>query len=102
MNQWRQIVSAQPGSGTSIAAYCRGLGISQPSFFAWRRRLCLPQRRLDQSAVAAPPFIEVKAWASAPAAGIEVRLRRGRRLLLRRGFDRGLLMEVVRVLEGIA
>jgi len=52
--------------------------------------------------VAAPPFIEVKAWASAPAAGIEVRLRRGRRLLLRRGFDRGLLMEVVRVLEGIA
>jgi transposase-like protein len=95
-DQWRQIVSAQPGSGLSIAAYCRDRGISQPSFFVWRRRL---------RGVAAP-FVELTA---SPAAGVEgnapaveVLLRGGRRLLLRSGFDRDLLIQIVQALEVIA
>lgn len=30
-DEWRRIISAQPGSGLSIAAYCRSRGISQLS-----------------------------------------------------------------------
>jgi len=94
--QWRSIVAGQPASGLSIAAYCRKQGISQPSFFIWRRRFDkLTTGRLRQT----PPFVEVKA-SEREDAGIEVHLRGGRRLLLRRGFDHDLLIELVRVLEG--
>lgn len=36
---WRGIVNRQAGSGLSIREYCAKEGISQPSFFAWRKRL---------------------------------------------------------------
>ncbi|HEX4130917.1 MAG TPA: hypothetical protein VHZ24_12820 [Pirellulales bacterium] len=90
-DEWRETISAQAGSGLSIAAYCRDQGISQPSFFVWRRRL-------RQT----PPFIEVKTLESEKedTVGIEIHLRGGRRLLVRRGFDPALLVEVVRTLEG--
>jgi len=103
--QWRSIVAGQPASGLSIAAYCRKRGISQPSFFIWRRRFDkLTTGRFDKLTTGrlrqTPPFIEVKASGMEDAAGIEVHLRGGRRLLLRRGFDHDLLIELVRVLEG--
>jgi hypothetical protein len=95
---WRSIVAGQPGSGLSIAAYCRQQGISQPSFFAWRRRLCLRQRRPGSAAAS---FVEVTGAPAAQgeASVIEVRLRGGRGLLARRGFDRDLLVELIGVLE---
>ena len=101
---WRSIVAAQPGSGLSIAAYCGEQGISQPSFFAWRRRLGQAAAEGAGSAKPAAAFVQVKARVpeARPAAGIELRLRGGRRLVLRYGFDRGLLMEVVRTLEAMA
>lgn len=36
---WRQVVKGQAGSGLSIRQYCADRGVSQPSFFAWRREL---------------------------------------------------------------
>ncbi len=97
---WRSIVAGQPGSGLSIAAYCRQRGISQPSFFAWRRRLWLQQRQPDSTAAS---FVEVTAAAAAQIepSVIEVRLRGGRGLLARRGFDRDLLVELIGVLESL-
>ena len=35
---WRELVDRQAGSGLSIREYCAKEGISQPSFFAWRKR----------------------------------------------------------------
>ena len=104
IEQWRSIISAQPASGLSIARYCRERGISQPSFFAWRRRLGQAAAEGAGSAKPAAAFVQVKARVpeARPAAGIELRLRGGRRLVLRNGFDRGLLMEVVRTLEAMA
>jgi transposase-like protein len=99
-DQWREIITAQPTSGFSIAAFCRQRGISQPSFFVWRRRLT----RSAEAEPSAEPFVELKTGKLAVerVAAIELRLRRGRRLLLRKGFDRDLLAEVVQALEAIA
>jgi transposase-like protein len=96
LDQWRQIISGHPASGLSIASYCRSQGISQPSFFAWRRRLA------DEGGVG---FVELTAKATEQGSGcegVEICLQGQRRLLVRRGFDRDLLIELVRVLEGVA
>jgi transposase-like protein len=106
----RQIVSAQPASGLSVAAYCRREGISQPSFFLWRRRFDSLDRlgagKLTAGRLAAAarggPFVEVKT-PDLPrrVSAVEVRLRRGRRLVVRSGFDRDLLGDLVMALEAI-
>jgi transposase-like protein len=36
--RWRKLVDRQAGSGLSIREYCLKEGVSQPSFYAWRRR----------------------------------------------------------------
>lgn len=37
--RWRELVDRQASSGLSVRAFCSELGISQPSFYAWRKRL---------------------------------------------------------------
>ena len=37
--RWRDIVHRQSDSGLSIRKFCAKEGISQPSFYAWRRKL---------------------------------------------------------------
>ena len=88
--QWRQIISEQPASGLSIAAYCRQRGVPEASFFTWRRKLRDTAR-----------FAEVKI-ASEPASesrGIEIRLPNGRCVLVRAGFDRHTLLDLLAALE---
>ena len=36
---WRRIVVGQPGSGLSIRQWCQRRGVTEPSFYAWRREL---------------------------------------------------------------
>ena len=67
------------------------------SFFAWKRKL--------GSTPATPAFVEATIAGTPPprsAGRIEVRLRGGRRVRVVRGFDRGLLAEVVAALEALA
>ena len=37
--RWREILSRQAGSGLSIRQFCAREGVSEPSFFAWRKKL---------------------------------------------------------------
>jgi hypothetical protein len=93
--KWRELVERQRSGGLSVAGFCARHGIAVSSLYAWRRRLG-----------AAPAFVEAMV-ADVPAGArslgvIEVRLRGGRRVLVRReGFDRDLLLEVVAALEGL-
>jgi hypothetical protein len=101
--KWRQIIKSQRASGQTAAAWCREHQITQASFFAWKRRL--------QVAAPGAGFVEVHAAAECgradadaaegTASAIEVCCRGGRRLLLRRGFDRALLIDAIDVLEGL-
>ena len=36
---WRERISAWAASGLTARAYCRDHGVSEPSFYAWRRKL---------------------------------------------------------------
>ena len=73
-----------------MAEFCRNHMIPPSSFFGWRRKLAHCE---------APAFVE--ATVAPRPAGIELRLRGGRRLLLCRGFDRELLAEALTALEAI-
>jgi hypothetical protein len=95
--KWRQIIEAQQASGQTAAGYCRGHGLGQASFFAWKRRL--------QGAAPAAEFVEVKAVAGVQpvlADGIQVCLAGGRRLVVHPGFDHDLFAELIGILEGLA
>jgi transposase-like protein len=99
-DKWQQLIDDQRISGGTVAAFCRDRQIGQASFFAWRRRLSS-----RQASPPPPRFVEVMPAVAADAAdasAIEVRLRGGRRLLVRHGFDRELLVATIGVLEGIA
>src|SRR4051794_38332193 len=95
LRKWHRLVERQRSSGLSVAAFCARHGVAVPSLYAWRRRLA-----------AAPAFVEAEV-AEMPGGTrsggmIEVRLRGGRRLILRReDFDRELLVEVVAALEAL-
>ena len=37
--RWREILTRQASSGLSVREFCATEGVSQPSFYAWRRKL---------------------------------------------------------------
>jgi transposase-like protein len=94
-HKWGEIDHRQRTSGLSVAAFCRREGISAASLYVWRRRL--------GGSGAASGFVEAKIVGSRSESGaIVISLRGARRLMVRAGFDHGLLAEVVTVLEGLA
>jgi hypothetical protein len=98
--RWRKVIEQQRQSDLSVSAYCRQRGVSAASFFAWRRRLG------DEAGVGG--FKPVKLVSDGRGQSergdgvIELRLRGGRRLRVRHGFDRGMLVELVETLEALA
>jgi hypothetical protein len=97
IESWRQIIDGQRSSGLAVAAYCRKQRISECSFYNWRRRLDSPTLG---KVVPTAPFVELKNPISSTVGSIEICLPAGHRLFVRPGFDRDLLVEVVRTLEG--
>src|SRR5688572_8189523 len=106
--KWREIIERQQASGLSVAAFCRNNGVADSSFFTWKRKLAASATCASAASSAAAAAVTVAAGfveATVPdlrrrAGSIQVRLRGGRRLLLRSGFDRDLLAEVVAFFEG--
>ena len=96
--KWRGLVSEQSQSGQTVAAFCRDRGIRDSQFYDWKKRI-----REGEAA----EFVEVKVKASseqpAPAPerypAIEIRLSKGRSLLIEPGFDASHLRALLAVLE---
>ena len=90
--KWRRLVSEQARSGQTVKAFCRERGLCRPYFFVWKWRL-------EED----PPakFLEVQVTEHGPSAledsSVEIRLRNGRSLMVRPGFD----AEHVRVLLAV-
>jgi len=97
--EWRQIIDGQQSSGLTVAAYCLDRGITQGSFCTWKRRLRSPAK---SNRLPKPAFVEVTPPRAGTAGTIEVCLRGERHLRATRGFDRELLIELIRTLESIA
>ena len=110
--RWRALVEEQRQSGMSVSVFCRERSIPPSSFFAWRRKLdtrpkVRPVVAPDGDAGFAAGFTRVKLLqetaAVAPAeSGLELRLPGDRRVIVRRGFDRDLLIELMRTLGELA
>ena len=90
INQWR-------ASGLSVRAFCAQHGLTQASFYTWRRVL---QRRATEQ----PAFVPVQVVADATPAGqasaLEVVLADGRTVRVAPGFDAATLRQLLAVLEG--
>jgi transposase-like protein len=101
--RWQRIVREQQASGLSVAAFCRRRGLTQPSFYAWRRRL--RQAAGPAPAADAPDFVELKLApapqvdAPPPQAALELLLPGQRRVLVRPGFEPHLLRQLLAALE---
>lgn len=107
--RWSRIIDQQRSSGVPVAVFCRERSLPVSSYYGWRRKL--------SSGPADPGFIEARVVgepragdkkpgvgsASAPnSSGVRIDLAGGRRILVTRGFDRLVLLEVIQLLEGIA
>ena len=80
--KWRRLVSEQTRSGQTVKAFCRERGLCRPYFFVWKKRL-----GEDTPA----KFLEVQVTQQRPSgpddSSVEIRLRNGRSLMVRPGFD---------------
>ena len=70
--EWRQIIDGRQTSGLSVAAYCQERGITQGSFYTWKRRLRSPAM---PSRLPGPSFVEVTPPRAETAGTIEICLR---------------------------
>ena len=120
---WRRVVRQWRRSGGSIRAFCAERGLSEPSFYAWRRRLA----ELDQAAVTSKQatrrmaskrpnqedngsvgaFVPVQVVGSAASeaatmatSAIEVVVGAGRVVRIAAGFDTATLQRLLALLEG--
>ncbi len=99
--KWRGLVSEQSQSGQTVAAFCRDRGLRDSLFYDWKKRLRQGE---------AVKFVEVRVQEPCQQAiqaperitGIEVRLKRGRSLLVEPGFDASHLRALLLVLEAEA
>src|SRR3954469_1322590 len=90
--RWRRVLARWRRSGLSVRAFCRAEGVSEPSFYWWRRKL----DQADQKEPAFLPVHVVTDETEGPATGgIEIVLANGRCLRVGPGFDPDTLVKGV-------
>jgi hypothetical protein len=97
--KWRELIAAQSASGQSIARFCFERELSYGRFLAWKKRLG-DAEAARFVALELSPVPEAK-WPGPLMHGraIEVRLVRGRSLVVEPGFDAHHLRALLSVLE---
>lgn len=117
--RWRRLIGEWRVVGGTVRGFCRRRGLSEPSFYAWRRALAERDRRasaqrgrgvLARRDAATPAFIPVRVAAeefdslsefdSSSANGtLDVVLSNQRVVRVRVGFDAATLRRLLAVLE---
>jgi hypothetical protein len=109
---WRRLFRLWRRSGLTGRDFCAKHGLSEPSFYAWRREI----GRRDQEAASrpkakracvhakhggsGPAFVQMRIDGAASArAAVEVVVANGRILRVGPGFDADVLRQVLRLLE---
>jgi|BogFormECP03_OM3_1039632.scaffolds.fasta_scaffold00374_3 hypothetical protein len=99
--EWRQIIDVQQTSGMTVARYCRERGITECSFYNWKKRLRVASPSRPKH-LPTPAFVEVTPLTPAKTDTIEILLHERRRLRVSPGFDRQLLLDLIHTLEALA
>jgi transposase len=95
---WRELLRECAAGGQSIRAFCAARGVSEPSFYAWRRRLGSRPAASCPDAVATAPTLLPVSLTHGPQTQIEIVLAGGHRIRLRGPVDREALAEVLAAL----
>ena len=95
--KWRGLVSEQTQSGQSAAKFCRERGVRVWQFYEWKKRLVEAEAASFVSIELKPA--EGLTCSSSGDKAIEIRLRRGRSLVVVPGFDASHLHALLAVLE---
>jgi hypothetical protein len=111
---WRRMMRRWRRSGLSVRAFGAGHGLSEPSFYAWRR--IVAERDQESARVRAEPerdrirrvapanddtpvFVPLRVIDASAQVAIEVVLERGLAVRVLRGFDADTLRQLLAVLE---
>ena len=95
--QWRRRIDQWRVSGLSVRAFCAQHGLTQASFYTWRRVL---QRRATEQPAFVPVQVVADATPACQASALEVLLLDGRTVRVAPGFDAATLRQSLAVLEG--
>lgn len=69
---WQREIERWQRSGESIRAFCARRGLSEPSFYSWRRRLGAgPSPKRSGASSSRPAFAEVQLAAEGEANGVD-------------------------------
>jgi hypothetical protein len=96
--KWRELISEQTQSGHSAAVFCRERGLRVWLFYAWKKRL----REAEGAKfveVEVKPAEAAKRWSAAGDKAIEIRLSKGRSLVVGPAFEASHLRALLAVLE---
>jgi len=95
---WRDRVTRWKASGLNVRAFCRAEGLSEPSFYSWRRTIA--ERDAALAAPNAPAFVPVHVLPATSPPALELVLRSGHVLRIPHGCDPEQLRAVLAALEG--
>ena len=90
---WRARISAQERSGISVRQFCKQQGLTEQSFYYWRKRL---------QTLASMRFALVEAdprWGTAEHTPLELVLTTGERLRISAGADAATMRQVLEALR---
>jgi len=97
---WRKTLRGFAASGQGVRAFCAARGLTEPSFYAWRRTIAQRGRKSVAPALKRPTFVELRPPHARGNGDAPLELLAGnRRLLIRRGCDAALLRQVLAALE---
>jgi hypothetical protein len=90
---WRGLIAAQKQSGVSVKQFCAQQGLTEQSFYYWRKRLQRPASMRFALVEAEPRR------GSAERAALELVLTTGERLRISAGVDARTLQQVLEALR---
>ena len=106
---WRRTLRLWRRSGLGVRAFCAEHGLTEPSFYEWRRVIAERDQesaRGDANPESAsalgddtPVFVPLRVIDVATQAAIEVVLERGHVVRVLRGFDAATLRQLLAILE---
>ena len=94
---WRDLITRWKTSGQSVATFCAARGVSQASFYAWRKRLIAHSKEPIASAPPTPTFAAVRV---VPGIPVEVVLPTGLVVRVPAGADPAAVARLVAALGG--
>ena len=96
---WQMVLETFKSSGLSVRQFCQQEGLSEASFYAWRKKLIKTQLPVIKKEEVKPePFIQVSI-PSGPPVSLELALASGHTLRIPSGMDRTTLTHVLSALS---